>query len=256
MSRIGNYELIRLIAEGGFGRTYEAKEIYCPKIKACLKQNINLTNDDVQMLSKEAELMAQVHHHSLPAYRSFFPAPDGSHILAMQFIEGKTLEHSVKKHGCIEPEAISWVTQRLLNALYYLHGHGIVHGDVKPNNIIVLPAEHNAVLLDYGLSSIKPKATTKAEGYTTIFAAPEIMGGKPPLPESDLHSLGLTMIYALGGDPVTRGMPEHVPAKLAGYFRELAQHDPLQRPSWEKGDLVARLSDIRLEIFGSRQSVK
>ena len=254
MTTVGNYNIVRQIGEGGFGRTYEARHLLRPKIKACLKQHINLTTEDIELLGKEADLLAEIHHHSLPTFRDYFQAEDNSYILAMSFIEGKTLEHSVKKHKAIDSEAVSWLTQRTLNALYYLHSKGIIHGDVKPNNIIVQPQIHNAVLVDYGLSSLRPRAGSSAIGYTAVFAAPEILEGKPPLPESDLYSLGLTMAYALGGDPLTKRIPDHVPAKLKEFYHDLMRYNPVDRPRWEKDDLVKRISDVRLEVFGRRHS--
>jgi serine/threonine protein kinase len=253
MTVIGNYRIVRLIGEGGFGRTYEAMHTYLEE-RSCLKQNINMTPEDEALLRQEAKLLWNVHHHSLPAMRDYFKAPDGSFIMAMSFVEGKTLEQAVKKHTAIHPEDVSWITQRLLNALHYLHSKGVVHGDVKPPNVIVQPAEHNAVLVDYGLASLRPHRDTKPVGYTAVFAAPEIMDGKPPLPESDLYSLGLTMIYTLGGDPIAKTMPDAVPEKLREFYNDLVRYNPVDRPNWEKQDLVRRLSDIRLETFGRRSS--
>lgn len=254
MTIIGNYELIRQIGEGGFGRTYEARHILLGE-KACLKQNINITDKDAELLLQEAKLLWNVHHHSLPAMRDYFKISDGSFIMVMSFIEGKTLEDAVKKHKAIHPEDVSWISQRVLNALHYLHCTGIIHGDVKPNNIMVQPKVHNAILVDYGLSSIRPKAFSKPIGYTAVFAAPEIIEGKPPLPESDLYSLGLTMVYTLGGDPITKQIPDHVPKPLREFVQDLMQYNPLDRPSWDKQDLVARLSDVRQESFGRKHSL-
>ncbi len=251
---IGNYKIVRQVGEGGFGRTYEAHHVLRPKIRACLKQNLNLTDEDAELLGREAEILAAFSHQSLPGFRDFFRAADGSYVLAMQFIDGKTLEHSVKKHKAIAPEDVAWVTQRTLQALYCLHSNGVIHGDIKPNNIIVQPEKHNAYLVDFGLSSLRPRAVSKAIGYTSVFASPEVMDGKPPLPESDLYSLGLTMTYALGGDPMSKCLPDHVPGALRDFCRELMEFRPLERPAWEKGDLVARLSDIRQEVFGRRRT--
>jgi serine/threonine protein kinase len=253
MTTIGNYTIIRQIGEGGFGRTYEARHTILDE-KACLKQNINLTDTDAALLRNEAKLLWNVSHHSLPAVRDFFRAPDKSYILAMSYIEGKSLHESVKKHKAIHPEDVCWVTQRLLNALYYLHCKGIVHGDIKPPNVIVHPEEHNAFLVDYGLSSIRPQVTTKAPGYTAVFAAPEIIEGKPPVPESDLYSLGLTMIYAMGGDPITKTYPDHVAEPIRQFCNSLVAYKPLDRATWEKQDLVSRLSDVRQEAFGRRST--
>ena len=253
MVTIGNYKIIKQIGEGGFGRTYEAKHLLLGK-KACLKQNIYLSKEDEKLLREESKLLWDVHHHSLPAMRDYFKSPDGSCIMAMSFIEGKTLEHSVKKHKAIHPEDVCWVTQRTLNALYYLHSMGIVHGDVKPPNLIIQPQIHNAVLVDYGLSCLRPKRLSTAIGYTEVFAAPEITEGKPPLPESDLYSLGLTMMYALGGDPIGKSIPDHVRKPLREFCHDLVRYNAVDRPNWKKQDLVKRLSEIRYESFGRRHS--
>jgi serine/threonine protein kinase len=251
--QIGNYEVVRQIGEGGFGRTYEARHLVLGE-KACLKQNINITPDDEKLLRAEARLLWNVNHYSLPALRDYFLWEDGSAIMAMSFIPGKNLEDSVKKHHAIAPEDVSWVTQRVLNALYYLHSFGIIHGDVKPPNIIVQPQNHNAFLVDFGLSTIKPVSSTKVLGYTPVFAAPEVLDGKPPLPQSDLYSLGLTMIYTLGGNPITKEMPDYVPQPLQEFIRDLVHPRVLDRTSWDKQDLVARLSDVRFESFGRRHT--
>jgi serine/threonine protein kinase len=187
--------------------------------------------------------------------RDFFRASDGSYILVMQFIEGKELQKTIEKHNALEPETICWITQRLLNALYYLHHSGIIHGDVKPGNVIVQPATHNAVLVDYGLASIRPKSDSRALGCTELFAAPEITADKPPIPESDIYSLGLTMLYACGGDPIAKTFPKDVPQKLQDYFGEFIRYNPADRPNWEKDDLVSRLSDLRQELFGRRSTL-
>ncbi len=250
MERIGSYEIVRKIGEGGFGRTYEGRHILLPDVKACLKQNIEVSLEDKLILEKEASILAKIHHHSLPAFRDFIARPDGSYVLIMSYIEGKRLDKSVEKHQAINPEDIAWVTQRLLNATYFLHRSGIIHGDIKPSNIIVQPHEDNAYLVDFGLSSFKPKATTQQEGFTPIFVAPEIQEGRNPIPESDLYSLGLSMIYALGGNVHTKIMPEHVPKQLQQFYLDLTQFSPLQRPDEEKVDLVAKLSEIRKAVFG------
>lgn len=258
MAKIGNYTILEQIGEGGFGRTYKAQHLLLPSIYACLKQNINITKDDQKILEKEATLLSQISHYSLPTFRDYYCVTDGdgleSYVLAMSFVEGKNLQKSVEKHKAINPEDVAWMTQRLLNALFYLHNNGIVHGDIKPNNIIVQPQKHNALLVDFGLSSYKPNAKTKADGYTPIFVAPETTSGKPPIPESDLYGLALTMMYTLGGDPIAKTMPSHVPKSLQEFFLNMAKYNPLERPTWENGDLIARLSDVRQESFGRRSS--
>ena len=252
MKKIGSYELIRQIGEGGFARTYEGRHLLNSEIKACLKQNINLSEEDKALLAREAYLISKVDHYSLPSFRDLYEIDD-SLVLAMSFVEGKSLDKIIEKHKALHPEEVSWITQRVLNALHYLHHEGIIHGDIKPPNLIVQPQKHNALLVDFGLSSLKPTSKTMAQGYTTVFAAPEVVDGKPPLPQSDFYSLGLTMIYAWGGDLLTKTNPDYVPKPLQDLVAEFLHPDPLQRPDWST-DLIKRLSDIRFEVFGRRHS--
>lgn len=251
---LGNYRVIAMIGEGGFGRTYSAEHVIL-KEKACLKQNLSLTDADAAFLIQEARTMWNIHHHSLPVMRDFFRDTDNNCVLVMQFIDGKELQKTMTAHGALNPETVCWIAQRLLNALHYLHYKGVIHGDVKPANIIVQPDEHNAVLVDYGLAVVKPKSSTKAAGFTPVFAAPEVVNGMPPLPESDLFSLGLTLLYALGGDPRTKSIPDTVPPEITDYINKLMRHNPLDRPTWGNTDLIKTLSDIRQNIFGRRNTL-
>lgn len=254
MTTIGNYKLLRKIGEGGFARTYEAEHILLEE-KVCLKQNINVTPADAELLRREAKLLWNLDHYSLPSMKDYFPVGDGSYAIAMSFIEGKTLDTIINKHKAIHPEDVCWIAQRLFGVLHYLHSNGIVHSDVKPSNLIVQPKIHNAILIDFGLAANKPTDSTKAIGYTEAFAAPELKLGLPPIPESDLYGAGIVMIYAFGGDPIGKIIPTSVPKLLTDFCEELIQNDPTQRPNWEKTDLVGRLSDIRQNVFGRRHSV-
>jgi serine/threonine protein kinase len=254
-SVIGNYQVLEKIGEGGFGATYKAKHILLEEL-ACLKQNLHISPEDSYIMANEAKLLWNIHHYSLPTLKDFFRAEDGSYVFAMSYVPGPTLDKVVQTHGPLEPEHACWITQRLLNALHYLHFNGIVHCDVKPNNIIIKPEEHNAVLVDYGFASLRPKHKTKPEGYTEAFAAPELIELRPPLPSTDLYSLSLTMMYALGGNPLQRKFSKNVPAPLREYLEAFLQPNPLLRHSWEDHDLVRELSDLRLKVFGRRESNK
>ena len=253
-TKIGNYEVIRQIGEGGFARTYEARHILLGEM-ACLKQNIELNEDDKKILRNEAKLLWKIHHHSLPALRDYIELDDGSCVLVMTYINGKDLYKIVAEDypDGLPCEHVCWIAQRLLNALHYLHFYGIIHGDVKPQNILILPKDHNAVLVDYGLSTIKPKNRTKSVGCTEAFAAPEQIAGKPPIPETDIYGLGLTMMFALGGNVKSGIYPSSVPKDLQEYFNQMVVRDPRKRPQSAE-ELIKPLSELREKIFGRKSS--
>lgn len=257
MTTLGNYKLIKQIGEGGFARTYLAKHLLLGK-SVCIKQNLDLDEEDEKLLFKEAALLFDIHHYCLPTLKDFLRCDDGSHAMVMSFISGKDLWKIVEEDypDGIDPEHVCWMAQRLLNALHYLHYHGVIHGDVKPQNVMIKPDyEHLAVLVDYGLATIRPKKLTSCPGYTPAFAAPEQLAGKPPIPETDLYGLGLTMLHALGGNYSAKTIPDSVPKPIQEFVFKLIRHDVRKRPETAQ-ELIKPLSRIREKVFGSKTSKK
>ncbi len=255
---IGNYKMIKQIGEGGFARTYLAQHVHFKRRPryACVKQNINLEPADAVLLEQEADLLWDIHHYSLPSLKDYFPLEDGSFVMVMDYIKGKDIFKVVTEDfpKGIPPKHVCWITQRLLNATHYLHTKGVIHGDIKPQNILLEPDyEHNAWLVDYGLASLRPGRLSRSPGCTEAFAAPEQLEGRPPIPETDIYGLGVTMIFALGGNFVGKTYPDHVPKEMQDFFNQMVRHDPLKRPKTAE-ELIRPWSDIRMKLFGSRTS--
>lgn len=253
---VGAYKLIGQIAEGGFGRTYKAEHNVLGEL-TCIKDCSNVSADDTAMLIEECKVLWDLRHYALPAMRDLIQMDDGRVLLVMSYIPGPTLEQEVKKKGKLDPEAVAWITERMLNALNYIHRHGVVHGDFKPQNIIVQEEKHMSVLVDFGLSVVKPTSLTESKGYTPFFAPPEEMAGKPLIPESDYYSLGMTMIYALSGGPeyVERKMvPNDVPDEMCKFIKRLIARDVNARPQYGKEDLCDTIVEIRKKVFGRHRS--
>ncbi|MBI2124877.1 protein kinase [Candidatus Pacearchaeota archaeon] len=172
----------------------------------------------------------------------------------MSYIPGPTLEKIIEKAEKLDAENVAWICERSLNVLKYLHYNAVIHGDVKPQNIIIQPESHGVVLVDFGLASVNPQSRTKSKGYTPYFSSPEQSRGETLIPESDFYSLGMTMIYALGGDIATKGIPSQTPEEFSSFIKRLIVRDPISRPNWEKEDLVETLQSIREKSFGRRHS--
>ncbi len=251
---IGNYRVIRKIAEGGFGITYQGEQIEI-NAPVCIKHAHYVSPQDQEILIEEAQSIWDLRHYGIPAMRDLIKMDDGSLALIMSYIEGPTLEQIVSSIKKMDPEDVSWITERSLNVLKYLHYHGVVHGDVKPQNIIIQPESHNIVLVDYGLANIKPSHFKKgSKGYTPYFASPEQESGGIILPESDFFGLGMTMIYALGGDIQKKQVPHSVPNELCSFIKRFIVKDVLSRPNWNKEDLSESIQDLRKKVFGRRHS--
>jgi len=251
---VGSYRILNKIAEGGFGKTYKAEHVDVGT-PVCIKHCTEISPENEVILVEEARAMWDLRHYALPAVRDLLRLDDGSLALVMSYIEGPTISQIVEKHGPIEPEHVAWITQRVLHALYYIHANGVIHGDLKPQNIIIQPNSHNAVLVDFGLAMVKPKANDKAKGFTDLFAPPEQLKGEVLLPESDLFSLGMTMLYAINGGNVkrvaAREVPTTVPDPMCAFVKRLIVREPLSRPRvWEKENLLETIEAVRKESFG------
>lgn len=252
MTRIGNYEIRKQIGEGGFGRVFQAEHIILGE-KACLKQNIIANREMVDLLKNEAKLLWKLHeYHSIPAVRDFYEIDSTTGVMAMSYIDGKTLEDIVIKKGPIHPEDVAWIGERLLGALYYSHSHGVIHTDIKPANVFVEPGKRDIKLIDFGLAIYKPDSSTMPNGFTPKYAAPELIDGKPPIPETDLYGVGITMLYALGGDVAKKSFRTDTPKEIVEFCNNLLRYNPKERSTWEKDNPLKELSDIREKVFGRR----
>lgn len=263
---VGEYKFIEKIAEGGFGETYKAVHTLNGKL-ACIKYALNLSPEDEAMLIDEAGTIWDLRHYGIPACKGLLRMPDNKLSLVMSYVPGLTLAQYVEEHypTGMDPEHVAWITERVLNILKYLHMHGVVHGDVKPQNIIVEAEKHTVVLVDYGLSQIKPSAKSGVKGYTPYFAAPEQItenpltkelepSENPPLPETDLYGLGISMIFALGGDVAHINVPSTVPPEMVKFIKSLIRRDPLKRPKVWTTDLCEVIKEVRQKDFGRTAS--
>jgi len=252
---IGDYRIIEKLAEGGFGTTYKAEHIKLG-MPVCIKHALNVGPTDEKILLDEARSMWDLRHWGIPAIRDILKMPDDSLSLVMSYVPGPTLTQLIEDYPTgLDSETVAWIAERVLNILKYLHMHGVVHGDVKPQNIIVQEDSHNVVLVDYGLSSVKPTKTSGSKGYTPFFAAPEQMEKRPPIPQSDLYGLGMTMVFALGGDVEFVKVPADTTENLIAFIKRLIKRDPLSRPKvWVKEDLCDTIKQIRMSDFNRTSS--
>ena len=256
---VGSYRIVREIAEGGFGTTYEGVHAICGG-RACIKHCGKLSQDHNDFLVKEAMALWDLAHFSLPAMRDIVRLDDGSLALVMSYIDALTVEQVVKKVGRLPDWAVAWIVDRALNALLYLHHYGVVHGDIKPQNVMLQHLRQHVFLIDFGLANARPSAGSRVDGFTEHFSSPEQVAsardrlagrpGKPLLPQSDMYSLGALMLYMLGGsvEAVARQhVPSTVPAPMRHFISDLMERDPLQRP---QGNVFELFKKVQVDSFG------
>jgi len=258
---IGEFRVEAEIAEGGFGKTYKGTHLTVGK-PVCIKHCSHISPADTAILIEEAQAMWDLRHFAIPAVRNLLKLDDGSVALVMSYIEGPTLAEVVEAYAArgerLDPEDLAWMVERILNAMSYMHRHGVVHGDLKPQNIIIQPDSHTAVLVDFGLAAVKPTSTTGSKGYTDLFSPPEQVKGSPLIPQTDFYSLGMTMIYAMvGGDADRLGrreVPHDLPDPMCNFLKRLIVRSPLNRPSWRTENLMETFRAVRRDSFGRPSS--
>lgn len=249
---VGNYLVERMIAEGAFGKTWLATHMLLGE-DVCIKDCSNIEPRYASRLVEEVRIIWHLRHHSIPAVRELYELADGTYAMVMSFIPGETVEQLVERLGPIHPEDVCWITGRNLNGLWYLHMHGVVHGDEKPQNIIVHEPSHTVFMVDYGLALSKPKPNDGSLGYTECFSPPEAVRGDSLRAESDMYSLGMTMLFMLGGGMKyveQRKVPPHVPKPLAAFVERLIALDMNDRPNWkQKVTPYEEIGRIRMEVY-------
>jgi hypothetical protein len=204
------YRIVSLLGQGGMGAVYRAWDTRL-NIPVALKEMVPQPGLDHttlaqlrQQFQQEAVVLARLSHPHLVRVTDFFEE-GGNAYLVMDFVEGESLADRITQQGPLpEPEALAWAGQ-LLDALAYCHGQGLLHRDVKPQNVIIRP-DGKAVLVDFGLVKLwdprDPHTRTAMRGMGTPEYAPpeqyETEAGHTD-PRSDIYSLGATLYHALTG---------------------------------------------------------
>lgn len=222
----GRYRVARLLGQGGMGAVYRVWDmrLNAPRaIKEMMPQpdiNGQILAQLQQQFQQEAAVLANLSHPHLVRVTDFFEE-GGNAYLVMDFVEGESLAARIAREGCLpEPQVLAWADQ-LLDALEYCHGQGIIHRDIKPQNVIVRP-DGRVILVDFGLVKLwnpgDPRTRTVIRSMgTPEYAPPEQYDSQSGFTDvrSDLYSLGATLYHALTGQtPPTATMRIVNPASL------------------------------------------
>ena len=219
-----------------------------------LKVAIDAADND--LLNTEYEVLSNLRHQSLPYVLQKIIVNDASAIL-MREIKGVTMPELMEQYTRgVPPEHVMWMLERLLSVVGYLHSNCVVHGNIKPENIIINKENHNVTLL--GFSFCIPEANTPDAKYKIVnddYTAPEVNKTAMVLPSSDVYSIGKIAITLLGGDASSTGMPISIDARVRAFIRKMIDQNPKQRPqdAWK---LWSELIQLRTEVFGTKRFQK
>jgi len=239
---IRGYELYERIGAGGFGEVYRAYQPAVGRqvaVKAILPQYASHP-EFISRFETEAQLIARLEHlHIVPLY-DYWREPDGAAYLVMRWLRGDSLGQALKD-GPWSLERVGRLLEQITAALALAHERGVVHRDLKPDNIL-LDEAGNAYLSDFGIAKELSRETAATKAGAIVgspdYIAPEQIRGQAVTPQTDIYSLGLVLFELLTG---RHPFPETSSAEM------LVKH--LQEPLPLLADLRPDLSPALDEII-------
>jgi len=162
MPEILGYRIVRRLADGGSSRVYEAVSVENGMTVALKVINSGASGSALQRFRQECRVMARLDHPGIVRLYETGHTQDGHVYLTMEFVRGQCIDKWADAHGCNATERIRLVMQ-VLDALTHAHGAGVVHRDLKPQNILV-DEDGNARLVDFGVARL-----TREDGHRTGF---------------------------------------------------------------------------------------
>jgi tetratricopeptide (TPR) repeat protein/predicted Ser/Thr protein kinase len=224
-ARLSNYRLERLLGSGGMGEVYLARDLALERPVAIkfITPGKEADAGARKRLIREARAAAALEHPNICGVHEVIVEPDGRACIVMQYVEGRTLA-DVLRGGPLDERLAMTIACDLASALAAAHKQGIIHRDVKPQNVIIT-ADNRAKLLDFGLarpdqaSGANPDGATQTEVSSPAFVlgtpaymSPEQARQQPLDGRSDLFSLGAVLYECLTG---TRAFHGKTPIELA-----------------------------------------
>jgi eukaryotic-like serine/threonine-protein kinase len=239
------YSLIRQLAAGSYAETWLGNDNALDRYVAIkvLHPSDSDPDDDNQQFLREARIAASVSHPNIVAV---FDAGEESDrpFLVMEWVNGDSLKQEILSSRRITPERALDVTAELLDGLSAIHAQGIIHRDIKPQNIMV--NESGTIkLTDFGIARLITEGDVGADGMTAgsaAYMAPEQAQGLPVTPAADIYAAGIILYEMLTGRLPFRGDdPEQV----------LLQHinDPVLRPRRTNPSIPAQVEAIVLKAL-------
>ena len=261
---IGNYQILRFLGEGGMGRVYVAlhtvleREVVVKRILPELASNAEI----VRRFLVEARAAAKLAHRNIVVVHDASTDKDGVPFLALEFLKGLSLRDWLdQRKPFVSPQLVALVLAQAANALEYAHGHGIVHRDIKPDNVFLvrapaelaplleksrLPADLSVKVLDFGIAKLAddrandPRAgtgTAMALGTPSYMPPEQLTSARDVDARADVYALGAMVFEMLTGS---------VPWGATG-FAELhgrMMHEPTPDPRQLNPGLSKRVAHV------------
>jgi serine/threonine-protein kinase len=217
-TEIGNYRILEKLGEGGMGVVYKAVDVNLDRTVAMKGLNIDLSgNPDLeQRFRAEVKALANLNHPNLTPLQGLL-IDKGRPWMIMEFIDGGTFQQLVQLRGPLSSEVAIRLLRPALSGIGYAHQMGVLHGDIKPGNIM-LNRQSVVKVMDLGVAralSAGSPARTGAPVGTPFYMSPEQFLNRGVDARSDIYSLGVTLYEILTG---------RVPFGADNHYQVMADH--------------------------------
>ena len=203
----GRYRVLRKIGGGGMADVYLCEDLTLGR-RVALKVLLQRFLDDpnfVERFRREAKAAAGLNQANLVSIYDWGEV-DGTYFIVMEYVEGETLKDLVRRQGRLGGNEAVRISLQLLAALEFAHRTGIVHRDIKPQNVM-LDRDGNVKVMDFGIARAGDSGMTEAGSIlgTAQYLAPEQAKGQPVDERSDLYSVGIVLYEMLTGTVPFKG---------------------------------------------------
>lgn len=205
------YRVLRTLAAGGFGTTFLAQDTHLPSKRECVIKQLKtvehftseLHRKVQELFAREAAILEDLGNgcRQIPSLYAYFDE-DNQFYLVQEYIEGTALDQLLHQ-GLLSESAVKEILINILPVLDYIHDKGIIHRDIKPQNILIRESDKKPVLIDFGAVKEVVSVTDFEDSVSTAIGTPGFMPveqatGRPAF-ASDLYALGITAIFLLTG---------------------------------------------------------
>jgi serine/threonine protein kinase len=256
------YYVTRLLVEGSLADIYhgyylDPREKILPKKEVVIK--IIADSSMNALVEQEVSFYQSLSHFCFPGYIEDFFTSSGKRAIVLSYIAGGfDLIELVRRYRLqhhepgLPQEHLVWILDRFLSALGLLHEHGILHGNIQPDNLIIQPETHNGLLIDFLHCRITPSPDDVFTVVNPAYCAPELLTRHfKPHPVSDIYALGCCMIEMLGGSNNMLDDSIVLHPALRSFLQQMVLTDPVQRAD-DAWALARELKVLRQQIFGAK----
>jgi eukaryotic-like serine/threonine-protein kinase len=284
----GKYRIVSKVGQGGFGAVYKALHVQFEELRAIKVINKEYLSDQlfVKRFKHEAVITRKLQHPNAVRVDDIDESEDGIPFIVMEFIEGQSLRKLIETEGAQPPARVCSVIKQSAAALEASHRLGMVHRDIKPDNIVLVPTPEGemAKVLDFGIAKVKEGRKGDTGGMTltgtgVVIGTPQYMSPEQAMGKrgdqldgrSDLYSLGIVMYQMLTGElpfkadttmemliahvqqppvDVAAVHPElQIPEAVASVAMRLLEKNPDDRPASAQ-DLINEIEAAEAAISG------